>query len=97
MRARWLPVAFFSMLVSILAVAADSPFGLSLPPELRTVAGSFAWPGELICRSGLGGAVSGCPSGLAGALVQVLATAAFWSVVLTVVLGLAGRAWRIGR
>lgn len=53
-----------------------------LPSALRPAAEYVASPGELLWWTTLGGAFAGRPTGLAGLVVWVLGTAAFWFLVL---------------
>ena len=93
MRTPWLFIALVSALLGVMAKAAP---GLPLPSDLRDAIKLFASPGELLCQSTIGGVFPACPPGLAGDVVRVLGTAAFWSIAAVVVIAVGSRVLRLG-
>lgn len=93
MRTPWLFIALVSALLSVMAKAAP---GLPLPSDPRDAIEAFASPGELLCQSTIGGVLPTCPSGLAGDVVRVLGTAAFWSIAAVVVVAVGSQVLRLG-
>lgn len=75
----WFLVAIMSVVASAFAVAVVrwSP-GTPLFVSLSQLAEGFASPGEFLWWSTIGGVFAGYPTGLAGHLIWVAGTAAFW-------------------
>jgi hypothetical protein len=95
---RWLVAALAALGLSATAVGLVVPCSDGLVPAgLWRAAEAFASPGGFLWWATLGGAFAGHPSGVAGHLVWVTGTAAFWFLVAAPVVALVARGRRPAR